>query len=188
MEKQTLTIRPQEYNELVQCISDTYQLGQKRAQRAVNSSMLDTYWEIGRYIVEFEQGGHAKAAYGKNLLNKLSKDLALMHGKGFSLSNTTRMRQFYNAYPIYATVSHKLSWSIIVELLKIDHDLERSFYEKQAILENWTVRELQRQKKTSLFLRLAASKDKEGILKLAQEGQITETPADLIRDPYVLEF
>ncbi len=65
------------------------------------------------------------------------------------------MRQFYAVYPIYATVSHKLSWSIVVELLKIDDPLERSFYEKQSILENWTVRELQRQKKTSLFLRLA---------------------------------
>jgi len=77
---------------------------------------------------------------------------------------------------------------MIVELLKIDDPVERSFYEKQSIIENWNVRELVRQKSSSLFLRLAASKDKEGILALAKQGQIIEKPADIIREPYVLEF
>jgi predicted nuclease of restriction endonuclease-like (RecB) superfamily len=81
-----------------------------------------------------------------------------------------------------------LSWSHYVELIKVDDELERSFYEKQAIHENWSVPELKRQKQASLFLRLAASKDKEGILKLSQLGHIVEHPADLIREPYVLEF
>lgn len=98
------------------------------------------------------------------------------------------MRQFYLAYPICAKPSHKLSWSHYVELLKIDDPLERSFYEKQTILENWSTTELRRQKKASLFLRLAASKDKEGILELAQQGQIVEKPVDIIREPYILEF
>jgi hypothetical protein len=120
------------------------------------------------------------------LLENLSKDLSLAHGKGFSLSNLKRMRQFYIVFPIGATPSHQLNWSIIVELLKIDDPLERSFYEKQSVLENWNVREFRRQKSTSLFLRLAASKDKEGILKLAKQGQLLEKPADLIREPYVL--
>ena len=98
------------------------------------------------------------------------------------------MRQFYIVFPIGATRSHQLSWSMIVELLKIDDPVERSFYEKQSIIENWNVRELVRQKSSSLFLRLAASKDKEGILALAKQGQIIEKPADIIREPYVLEF
>jgi predicted nuclease of restriction endonuclease-like (RecB) superfamily len=98
------------------------------------------------------------------------------------------MRQFYNEYSNSATLSHYLSWSHYVELLKIDDKLERSFYEKQSLIENWSTRELKRQKKTSLFLRLAASKNKDEILKLAKQGQVSEKPEDIIREPYVLDF
>jgi len=177
-----------DYQHLVNQISKTYLQGQKKAVVAINSYHLETYWQIGQYIVEFEQGGKAKAEYGKGLIEKLSKDLSLLHGRGFSLSNLKRMRQFYLVYPISAKPSHQLSWSHYVELLKIDDELERSFYEKQSLLENWSIPELIRQKKSSLFLRLAASKDKEGIQKLAKEGQIVEKPIDLIREPCVLEF
>lgn len=177
-----------DYQHLVSRISDRYQLGQSRAVAAVNTSMLETYWSIGEYIVEFEQGGKAKAEYGQGLLESLSKDLALLHGKGFSLSNVKRMRQFYLTFPNGAALSHQLSWSMYVELLKIEDSLERSFYEQQSVLENWNVRELIRQKKSALFLRLAASKDKEGILQLAKQGQVVQTPTDLIREPYTLEF
>ncbi len=177
-----------DYQNLVSQIAETYQQGQQKAVLAVNTHLVETYWQIGQHIVEFEQGGEAKAQYGKGLLENLSKDLSLAYGKGFSLSNIKRMRQFFLVYPIGATLSHQLSWSMIVELLKIDDPLERSFYEKQSIIEKWSVRELVRQKNTSLFLRLAASKDKEGILALAKQGQIVEKPTDLIREPYVLEF
>lgn len=91
-------------------------------------------------------------------------------------------------YPISQKPSHQLSWSHYVELLKIDDDLERGFYEKQAITERWSVPELKRQKASSLFLRLAASKDKAGILALAHQGQIVEQPTDLLREPYIFEF
>ena len=104
------------------------------------------------------------------------------------MSNIQRMRQLYLEYPIYAELPHKLSWIHLVELLKINDKLERSFYEKQAIIEKWSSTELIRQKKSSLFLRLAASKDKEGILKLSQKGQIVEKAEDIIKEPYVLEF
>lgn len=177
-----------EYQNLVSQIAETYQQGQQKAVLAVNAHLVETYWKIGQYIVEFEQGGSAKAEYGKGLLPTLSKDLTLALGKGFSLSNLIRMRQFYEAFPIYATLSHKLSWSHWIEVLKIDDPLERSFYLQQAQIENWSIRELKRQKSTSLFLRLAASKDKAGILQLAKQGQIIENPTDLIREPYVLEF
>ena len=176
------------YNELLKGISGIYASAQEQVARSVNTFMVNTYWEIGRHIVEFEQGGSIKAAYGTTLLENLSHDLALLHGKGFSRSNLYNMRLFYLRYPIFQKPSGKLSWSHYVELLKIENDLERSFYERQAIQENWSIPELQRQKKASLFLRLAASKDKEGLLKLAHEGQIIQNPLDILREPYVLEF
>ena len=176
------------YQELVQQITQTFQQGQEKAVIAVNTHLVQTYWSIGQYIVEYEQGGDPTASYGKQLLPQLSKDLSQELGKGFSRSNLQRMRQFYIEYPNCATVSHNLGWSHYVELLKIEDPLERSFYEKQSEIEKWSVRELQRQKKASLFLRLAASKDKKGILQLAQEGQHIRRPKDLIREPYVLDF
>jgi len=176
------------YSRLINQISETYLQGQRNAVSAINTALVETYWQIGKYIIKYEQDGNLKAAYGKALLPNLSKDLTISFGKGFSLSNLKRMRQFYSVYPISAELPHQLSWTHFVELLKIDDPLERSFYTSQTILENWSSTELIRQKKSSLFLRLAASKDKEGILKLAKHGQIIEKPNDLIREPYVLEF
>ncbi len=183
-----IQIMANNYKGLVSQISKTYLQGKQKAVSAVNSELVNTYWKVGQHIVEFEQKGQERAEYGSGLLEKLSKDLSLIHGKGFSVSNIQRMRQLYNEYPIYATLSHKLSWSHYVELLKIEDRLERSFYEQQTLIENWSIRELKRQKKTSLFLRLAASKNKEEILQLAKKGQVIEKPEDLIREPYVLDF
>jgi predicted nuclease of restriction endonuclease-like (RecB) superfamily len=176
------------YNQLIHKISETYIQGQKNAVVSVNAHLVQTYWQIGRYIVEFEQKGKQRAEYGQALIDKLSGDLLINLGKGFSRSNLIYMRLFYLEFPISEKASHLLSWSHYIELLKISDKLERSFYLQQTILENWSIPELKRQKKSSLFLRLAASKDKEGILKLAEQGQIIEKPTDLIRDPYVLEF
>ncbi len=176
------------YQHLLAQISDTYTQGQVRAVQAVNAQLIETYWQVGRHIVEFEQAGNVRAEYGKALINTLAADLGLRHGKGFSRSNLIRCRQFYLVYPKSATLSHQLTWSHIVELLKLDDALERGFYEKQAIAERWSVRELVRQKDTALFLRLAASQDKAGILQLATQGQQIAQPADLLREPYVFEF
>lgn len=178
----------QTYNHLIGTISDLYQQGQIRAAQAINTQLVETYWQIGHNIVEFEQDGEDRASYGKGLIAQLSRDLTLRHGKGFSRSNLIRMRQFYLTYPKGATVSHFLSWSHWVELLKIEDDLERSFYEQQTIRERWSIRELQRQKKSALFLRLAAGKDREAILQLATQGQVVTQPTDILRDPYVFEF
>ena len=181
-------IPPEDYRYLLATISDTYTSGQVKATQAVNTQLLETYWQIGQHIVEFEQGGNARAEYGKALISTLAKDLSLLHGKGFSASNVKRFRQFYLAYPIGATVSHQLSWSHVVEFLKIDDPLERSFYEKQTQLENWNVRELVRQKNTALFQRLALSKNKEEILQLSAQGLEITTPKDILKDPYIFEF
>jgi len=176
------------YQSLLSSISDTFARGRKKAVLAVNTTMVGTYWKIGQYIVEFEQGGNTRAVYGSSLLKSLSVDLTNNLGKGFSLSNVKRMRQLYKVYPISAELPHQLSWTHFVELLKINDPLERSFYEKQSIIENWSTTELIRQKKSSLYLRLAASKDKEGILLLAKQGQKVQKPTDIIREPVVLEF
>lgn len=176
------------YHQLLEKISQTYTQGRMGAMQAVNAQLIQTYWQVGRHIVEFEQGGKARADYGKALIANLTKDLSLRHGKGFSRSNLIRVRQFYLTYPKGATVSHLFSWSHIVELLKIEDPLERGFYEQQCVRERWSVRELIRQKESALFLRLAASQDKAGVLQLAAQGQVIEQPADLLREPYIFEF
>jgi hypothetical protein len=176
------------YRDLLEQISGSYTQGRLLAVQAVNAHITETYWQVGRHIVEFEQAGKIRAVYGTALINSLAKDLGLRHGKGFSRSNLVYMRLLYLRYPISQKPSHQLSWSHYIELLKLDDELERSFYEKQAIAEHWSVPELKRQKAASLFLRLAASKDKAGILQLAAQGQVTEQPADLLREPYVFEF
>jgi len=188
MNNQLIKTTKKPYSELVQQISSTFSHGQARAMAAVHSFLVETYWEIGRYIVEYEQQGKEKAVYGSKLLESLSRDLSLMHGKGFSLSNMKRMRQLYLVYPIGAKPSHQLSWSHYVELLKIDDDLERSFYEQQALNERWSVPELKRQKDSALFLRLALSKEKEKILQLAKQGQVIQSPEDVVKDLYVFDF
>ncbi len=164
------------YENLLGTICEVYENGKVRAFSAVNTELVKTYWEIGKYIVEFEQNGAKKAEYGKGLLEQLSRDLSIKYGKGFSRSNLFQIRSFYVTYPKIQTVSGKLSWSHIVELLKIGDDFEREFYEKQTVLENWSVRELQRQKESGLFLRLGIGKDKEEILSLCKNGQIIENP------------
>ena len=176
------------YRQLLEQISDAYTQGRVRAVQAVNSHLTETYWHVGRHIVEFEQAGNLRAEYGKALINNLAADLGLRHGRGFSRSNLVYMRLLYQRYPISQKPSHQLSWSHYVELLKLDDELERGFYEKQAIAERWSVPELKRQKASSLFLRLAASTDKAGILQLAAQGQIVAQPGDLLREPYVFEF
>ena len=106
-----MKIQENNYQGLIQQISDVYLQGQRQAVLAVNSHLIDTYWKMGQYIVEFEQKGAERAVYGKGLLEKLSKDLSLLHGKGFSLSNLKRMRQFYISLPIGAEPPHQLSWT-----------------------------------------------------------------------------
>ncbi|MBK6948150.1 MAG: DUF1016 family protein [Haliscomenobacter sp.] len=162
--------------------------GRNKAAAAVNQTMVITYWNVGKYIVEFEQQGKERAEYGTGLLKKLSQDLTNRLGSGFNHSNINYMRMFYLEFPILGTLSPKLGWHHFIEILKISDPLERSFYLKQTEIEGWGVRELKRQKKSLLFHRLAGSKDKVGVLKLAQTGQIVEIPEDLLRNPFVLEF
>jgi predicted nuclease of restriction endonuclease-like (RecB) superfamily len=183
-----LTPNPISYQALIDLIADCLTQGRVQAAKQVNAVLLQTYWQIGHYIVEFEQSGQERAEYGSRLLNQLSKDLKAAHGRGFSRRNVLDMRRFYLTYPKWQTVSAKLSWSHYTELLAISDELARSFYEQQCIQENWSVRELKRQKNAALFERVALSKDRTEILALAQQGQRFDTAQDIVKDPYVFEF
>ena len=163
----------------------------KKVYRQVNNILLETYREIGRIIVEDEQDHAERAEYGKELLIDLSKRLTKEYGKGFSRSNLQNMRNLYLSYPICQTLSGKLTWSHYWELLSISDEKKRSFYEKESINANWSVRELKRQIKTSLFERLLLSsgeENKEKVLDLALKGNEINEPSDLVKDPYVFEF
>lgn len=183
-----MNLGKQPYSELIEKIGGLLQQGRQQAVQSVNTILVQTYWHIGQHIVEFEQKGNEKAEYGSQLFERLSRDLTIAHGKGFGRSNLLYMRKLYLSFPISGTLSHLLTWSHYYEILKADSELEISFYTKQCQHERWSVRELKRQMKSSLFERLALSKDKEGVLKLAKEGHIVENPEDLIKDPFVLDF
>ena len=158
----------------------------------INTTMVYTNFEIGRYIVEYEQNGKDRAEYGKAVLKNLSQRLTTRFGKGYSEDNLGNMRKFYLCYneQISETSSRKftLSWSHYLKLIRIQNADERNFYEIEATQNNWSLRELERQFDSSLYERLSLSKDKEAIKELALQGQIIEKPEDLIKDPYILEF
>ena len=156
--------------------------------RAVNNEMVIAYWNIGREIIEEEQKGRNRAGYGKKLLETLAVRLALDYGKGFDASNLWNMRRFYQVYPILDALRRELSWTHYRILMRVEESNARMFYEKECIKNVWSVRELERQKSSLLFERLALSRDKKGLLKLANKGQEVQTYEDMIKDPYVLEF
>ena len=176
---------------MVQEIKELLSGARQRAAVQVNTELLSTYWNIGRIIVEHEQNSQERAAYGKQTLKEVSKELSEEFGKGFSVSNIQFMRRFYLTYQIQQTVSVKLSWSHYCELLTISDDDKRRFYEKEAINSGWSIRELKRQISTSLYERLLLSDgkaNKEKVLALAEKGIEMARPADMIKDPYVFEF
>lgn len=176
------------YQALLSEITETLATAKSRAIAAVNTELLFSYWAIGKFIAEYELKGQEKADYGSHLYKKLAEDLTLQFGKGFSRSGLYLMKQFYEAYPTIQAVSGRLTWSHYTVLLGVSDPLARGFYEKQAELEHWSSRALKRQIQSGLFMRLALSKDKEGVLQLAKEGQNVEEPQDIVKDPYVLEF
>ncbi|AMC10867.1 hypothetical protein Lupro_06245 [Lutibacter profundi] len=191
------------YNKVVQLLS----IARKSVIQRVNKTMVYTYFEIGKIIVEEEQKGKIRAKYGKKILKGLSEKLSKEFGRGFSQRNLEQMRQFYVVYSKTQTLSaeftnkksetvprisdsidFQLSWSHYLFLVRVDNPDERKFYEIEAINNSWSLRELQRQFGTALFERLALSRDKKGVKKLSEKGQIIEKPKDTVKDPYILEF
>lgn len=171
-------------------ISELLWIARKTAVQLVNKTIVNTYFEIGRLIVEEEQNGKLKAEYGQNLILKLSQQLTTEFGRGFSTTNLKQMRTFYLTYSISQTVSDefRLSWSHYLFLMRIDQMEERNFYEIEATENNWSLRELQRQFNSALYERLALSRNKNEVKELSEKGQIIEKAQDSLKDPYVLEF
>lgn len=183
-------------------IVDLLQSARNKVIRTVNQTMVMTYFEIGRMIVEEEQDGKERADYGKQILKELSDVLTKEFGKGFSVDNLENMRRFYVVYGKSETLSRisenaisetssrnfDLSWSHYLKLIRIDDENERKFYEIESSKNNWSVRELQRQFDSALYTRLVLSRDKEKVKELSEKGLVLEKPKDAIKDPYILEF
>lgn len=183
-------------------IVDLLQSARNEVIRTVNQTMVMTYFEIGRMIVEEEQDGKERADYGKQILKELSDVLTKEFGKGFSVDNLENMRRFYLVYGKSETLSRisentisetssrnfNLSWSHYLKLIRIGDENERKFYEIESSKNNWSVRELQRQFDSALYTRLVLSRDKEKVKELSEKGLVLEKPKDAIKDPYILEF
>lgn len=192
-------------------IVELLEKARQTATRSVNSIMSATYWEIGRRVVEHEQGGTARAEYGSTLISRLADDLTKHFGRGFSRQNIQQMRSFYLLWPrtkICQTLSGKfkkaknpldlttlanhftLPWSAYVKLLSVKDDSARSFYETEAMRGGWSVRQLDRQISSLFYERTASSRNKAAMLK--REGKPkpgdTLTSEEAIKDPFVLEF
>lgn len=195
----------------------------QKVASVANTAQVYTYFEIGRYIVEDEQGGKTRAEYGKGILKRVSERLTERLGKGWSVENLRQMRRFFILYsdPVSKVdggipkipdnvleIEHReipdtvleirnqrslnhnfvLSWSHYQILTHIEDSHARSFYEIEAFKQQWSVRQLQRQIGSSLYERLALSRDKDEVMRLAKEGQQVEKPTDILKDPLVLEF
>ncbi|MFD2035191.1 PDDEXK nuclease domain-containing protein [Belliella marina] len=171
-------------------IVDLLQSARSKVVRTVNQTMVLSYFEIGRMIVEEEQDGKERADYGKQILKDLSDVLTKEFGKGFSVDNLENMRRFYLVYGKSETPSRNfdLSWSHYLKLIRIDDENERKFYEIESSKNTWSVRELQRQFDSALYTRLALSRDKGKVKELSEKGLVLEKPKDAIKDPYILEF
>src|SRR5690606_28537747 len=191
-------------NNLFKSITDLIEESRSFAARQVNTVLVFTYYEIGKRIVEYEQGGEETAVYAQETLKLLSHQLTKEYGKGYSVDNLEKFRRFYIIYRSKISESlirksykqsfvsfqeqFKLSWTHYFHLLKIQDNQEREFYEKEAMSCNWSTREMQRQYNSSLYERLTLSRDKGNIKKDSLDGSIPNNPIDTFKSPYILEF
>ena len=177
--------------DLYQSIRDVLLLARTQVRQAVNTAMVQTYWQIGRLIVEHEQGGEKRAEYGQRVLPEMARRLTEDFGKGFSAQSLWNYRQFYLAFPILSTAWRELSWLHFKVLLRVKDAQAKSWYAAEAAAQGWSVRALDRQINTLFYERLLGSQDKAGVTAEAVAliaKDAPPDPRDFIRDPYVLEF
>lgn len=200
---------PPGYGTLVSGISELLDQARRATARTVNNFLTATYWDIGRRILEFEQGGQVRAQYGEGLLKRLAQDLTARHGRGFGVVNLSQMRKFYQlwpAAPILQTPSEKsvpataatplqpspfpLPWSHYVRLMAVENPYARTFYETEAVRGGWSVRQLDRQIGTQFYERTALSRNKAAMLLKGQQPKPEDAVSadEALRDPYILEF
>jgi predicted nuclease of restriction endonuclease-like (RecB) superfamily len=179
--------------DLHQAIRQLLVAARTQVRQAVNTTMVQTYWLIGQKIVEDEQGGHKRAAYGKQVLTELARRLGEEFGAGFDVTNLRNMRQFYICFPIRDAVRRELSWTHYRALIRIDNHQAREWYATEAAEQGWSVRALDRQMATLYYERLLSTQDQSKALVKTEAAQqiakeVHPDPRDFIRDPYVLEF
>ena len=173
---------------LYQDIRQIIETSRSNAVRSVDFCRVQMYWQLGRRIFEEEQQGKERADYGKYLLQNLAKRLEPEFGSGFSYRQLKFCRQFYRTYPNRNTLRSQLNWSQYRRLIQIDDPNKREYYELESANNAWTARETGRQIDSMLYERLLMSNDKESVLAVARKERIPESPAEIIKDPMVLEF
>jgi predicted nuclease of restriction endonuclease-like (RecB) superfamily len=178
------------HTSLLDALRELIQSGRQRALRSVDMVQVQTCWEIGRHIVEFEQAGENRALYGKQLLTTLAQTLTDEFGKGFDASNLRYMRGFFRAFPIRDAVRHELSWTHYRALIRVENDVARTWYAEEAVAQNWSSRALDRQISSLYYDRLVLSKDKQAVRDEASQKvrEIGVLPRNFIQDPVMLEF
>ena len=186
----TLTPKTLPLTGLLESLRGLIQQGRQQALRAVDMVQVQTCWEIGRHIVEFEQDGQARAAYGKRLLHTLAETLSAEFGKGFDPTNLRHMRGFYLAFPIRDALRRELSWTHYRALLRVESEVARHWYMVEAAEQNWSARVLDRQLGTLYYERLQLSTDQSSVKAEASKllAPLQQTPREFVRDPVMLEF
>jgi hypothetical protein len=208
---------PLDYEGLVTAIAQAHDSAQRQAVQAVNLALTLRNWLVGYHIVEYQQHGSDRAQYGERLRDELVRDLRRRIGRGFTKRYLEMFRRFYRQYPItkslisqfglrlsyqpsapftpldwqddayFARLFRELPWTHFIELVRMDDSLKRAFSEVETLRNRWLVRELKRQIDSLLYERVGLSRDKEGVLALAKEGDLTTSPAEMVRDLYVAE-
>ena len=189
---------------LFERISQLIDESRRKIKTTINTAIVYTNYGVGSYIVENEQQGEQRAAYGKAVLKRVSEKLTDKYGEGWSVETLKKCRKFFQIYsPVTGSIPKNqlksvysvdqihpftLSWSHYLVLMRIKNDEERNFYEIECQKQDWSVRQLQRQYASSLYERLALSRNKDEVMRLAKEGQTVEKPDDVIKDPLTLEF
>ena len=202
MKKTVVAVQPQEVAVTLSAtevalytqIQEVLQQARQQARRSINHAMVQAYWQVGRLIVEHEQGGQARAAYGNRVLALLADRLTADFGKGFAVQSLRNYRQFYLSIPaetIRSTPWSELGWSQIKVLMRVPDNAARQWYAQEAVSQTWSVAALDRQISTLYYQRLLSSQDQEGVKAEARaliQRDAPLNPRDFIRDPYILEF
>ncbi|MGO2397145.1 MAG: PDDEXK nuclease domain-containing protein [Halomonas sp.] len=181
---------PAAFSDLISAITQQIEQARGQVRQAVNTAMVQSYWEIGRLIIEHEQQGNSRAEYGKQQLQQLSKQLTERLGKGFDVRNLRNMRQFYQNYPKRNAVRTELSWTHYRTLLRVENAQARDWYLQETINQSWSARALERQISALYYERLLASQNKALVEQEAKDNTqpLAETAKDYLRDPYILDF
>ena len=173
--------------EFYKSVKEVLEQSRKRIYRNIQSEMVLTYWQIGKMIVE-KQEGETKANYGDCLIKELSYQMTKDYGQGFNERSLRNMRQFYLIFPIWSAVRAELSWTHYKSLMRVENKTAREFYIKEAIEGNWSTRQLEREIHTFSYQRYLASKGNHDVIDDTAKKEPSFDPKDIIKDPYILEF